>query len=261
MVEEPLSGGTFEVVRVGDTVRRCGPKGNDAVHDLLRHFDRVGFDGSPRFLGIDEQGRETLSFIAGDVTAARPLPEVFSDAALVAAARLLRRMHEATRGHPITRQNGWTFQTGAPTAGPVVCHNDVGPYNTVYASGVPVAFIDWDLAAPAPPEWDVAYALWRFVPLYDDEQCIELGAPTEPRHRRMQLFLDAYGLDDRHGILATIRRRQQVTKASLRSWADQGNSEYQRLVAEGRLDEIARNLDYADSCASEWSAALGVARP
>jgi aminoglycoside phosphotransferase (APT) family kinase protein len=51
----------------------------------------------------------------------------------------------------------------------------VGPHNTVYRGGRPVAFIDWDFAAPAPREWDIAYALWRFVPLYDDRQCAGLG--------------------------------------------------------------------------------------
>jgi hypothetical protein len=262
VVEEPLHGGTAsEVVRVGDTVRRRTSAANDCVRDLLGHLDRVGFDGSPRFLGIDEFGREILSFVEGDVTAAGSVPGVFSDAALAAAARLLRRMHDATRGHPITARTGWTFQIGAPTSGSVVCHNDLGPYNSIFVNGLPIAFIDWDLAAPAPPEWDVAYALWRFVPLYDNEQCAELDAPTEPRHRRMRVFLDAYGLDDRRHLLATIRQRQQVTRNSLRSWADEGDPVYQRLVAEGRLEEITRNIEYAKSCAPDWSAALGAAQP
>jgi hypothetical protein len=76
----------------------------------------------------------------------------------------------------------------------------------------------------------------------------------------MRLFLDAYGHHERHDLLATIRRRQQVTLATLRSWADQGDPVYQRLVAAGRLGEIARNLDYAKSCAADWSEALAIAQ-
>ena len=36
------------------------------MHALRRHFERVGFDGAPRFLGIDEDGREILSFVQGE---------------------------------------------------------------------------------------------------------------------------------------------------------------------------------------------------
>ncbi len=255
--EVPLGGGTLtEVVRVGDTVRRRPTGLQEQVHILLRHLERTGFEGSPRFLGTDDQGREVLSFIEGDVTATGPVPGMFSDEALIGAARLLRRLHDATRESAVTTRSGWRTQIGAPTSGPVICHNDLGPYNTIYRDGQPFAFIDWDLAAPAPPEWDVAYALWRFVPLYDDEQCAELGWPIEPRHRRMQLFLDAYGLDDRMHILATIRRRQEVTQRSILAWADGGDPGYKKLVAEGRFEEIARNLAYVRAHAGDWAAAL-----
>ncbi len=259
VVEEPLAGGTVaDVVRIGNTARRRTSRPHESVHALLLHLEETGFDGSPRFLGVDEQGREILSFIDGDVTATGPVPGMFGDDSLLAAARLLRRLHDATRTAAITKRSGWQFLPGAPTSGQVVCHNDLGPYNTIYRDGRPIAFIDWDLAAPAPPEWDVAYALWRFVPLYDDAQCADLGWPIEPRQRRMQMFLDAYGLAGRGHILATIRRRQEVTRESIREWAAQGDPAYRRLVSKGRLQEITRNLAYAEACAGEWAAALGV---
>jgi hypothetical protein len=57
--EVPLAGGRVNpgVVRVGETVRR--PMGARApfIHDLLVHLEGVGFDGAPRFLGVDEVGR------------------------------------------------------------------------------------------------------------------------------------------------------------------------------------------------------------
>jgi hypothetical protein len=61
------------VVRVGDTVRRpIGPH-TAAVHALLSYLHAAGFAGAPRPLGIDEQGREVLSFIPGTV----PWPDRF----------------------------------------------------------------------------------------------------------------------------------------------------------------------------------------
>ena len=59
MTETVLAGGDLNlVVRVGDSVRRPLGSWSSAVHALLRHFELVGFDGAPRFLGIDDQGRE-----------------------------------------------------------------------------------------------------------------------------------------------------------------------------------------------------------
>jgi hypothetical protein len=40
------------------------------VRALLRHLEVVGFRGSPRHIGIDEQGRDVLSWVEGQV----PLP-------------------------------------------------------------------------------------------------------------------------------------------------------------------------------------------
>jgi hypothetical protein len=56
VAEVPLPGGSVNtVVRVGDTVRRR-PAGR-FVHELLAFFERAGWDGAPRFLGVDERGR------------------------------------------------------------------------------------------------------------------------------------------------------------------------------------------------------------
>lgn len=56
MTEQVLHGGDLNlVVRVGDAVRRPTGPWSPAVHALLLHFERVGFDGAPRFLGLDEQ--------------------------------------------------------------------------------------------------------------------------------------------------------------------------------------------------------------
>ena len=67
------------------------------AHALLRHFERVGFDGAPRVLGFDEKGREVLSYVDGTAALA-PLPR--GDDVIEALGRLLRRMHDAQAGRP-----------------------------------------------------------------------------------------------------------------------------------------------------------------
>jgi hypothetical protein len=96
--EVQLEGGIANrgrVVRIGDTVRRPIRPTSRATHALLQHLGRVGFDGAPRFLGIDAQGREVLSYIPG-AAVIPPYPAwALTDAALVSVAMLLRRYHEA----------------------------------------------------------------------------------------------------------------------------------------------------------------------
>jgi hypothetical protein len=97
--EVPLAGGDMNlVVRVGDTVRR--PPEPPEVVELLQWYERVGFDGAPRFLGYDEKGREMLTFVEGEPAFA-PVPS--SDEVVAHIGRLLRRAHDAQEG---SRQPG-----------------------------------------------------------------------------------------------------------------------------------------------------------
>jgi aminoglycoside phosphotransferase (APT) family kinase protein len=92
-----------------------------------------------------------------------------------------------------------------------VCQNDLAPVTTIYFDHRPIAFIDWDFAAPAPSLWDVARAAWSFVPLSSDEFCRRYGYSTDARGPRLRAFCDAYGLDerDRGRLLDTVRARQE----------------------------------------------------
>jgi hypothetical protein len=75
-VEIRLDGGNAGgAVRAGDTVRRAAGPWTPSVHALLAHLAGRGFAGSPRPLGVDEQGREVLTFLAGEsVGSARHQP-------------------------------------------------------------------------------------------------------------------------------------------------------------------------------------------
>ena len=67
--EIPLIGGrvTPGVVRVGATVHRPQGPQSAFAHRLLGRLAERGFAGAPQFLGVDDRGREILSFLPGDV--------------------------------------------------------------------------------------------------------------------------------------------------------------------------------------------------
>jgi hypothetical protein len=148
--EAALKGGmsTSGVVRVGDTVRRPVKEKSTFVHDVLRHLERRGFDHVPRFLGIDEKGREILTHISGTVP--RQVGG-FQEEQWLAAARLLRLFHDATVDCELKGE----FE--------VICHGDPGPGNYVLREGMPFALIDFDEAHPGKREEDVGYAAWMWL--------------------------------------------------------------------------------------------------
>ncbi len=196
MEDEPLDGGLANagaVVRRGEhVVRPAGPH-SASVHAFLRAIGDAGFTGAPRPVGIAE-GRERLTFIAGDVPAV-PYPAWSqSDAALASTARLLRAMHDASAGFD-HRPHAWSEVLADPTGGTVVCHNDVELGNVVFRHGVAVALIDFEFAAPGRPVYDLANLIRLCVPIEHEVDRARMGWRSADRPSRARLAADAYGLD------------------------------------------------------------------
>ncbi len=153
------------VVRQGDRVMRDAGDWTPAVHRLLEHLNACGVPGVPTPLGLTDDGREAVGFVAGDVPA-YPMPDwVWAEAALESAARLLRQIHDATADVHI--DGPWRSAVHEPVE--VVCHNDFAPYNLVFDAGLVVGAIDWDFASPGPRVWDLAYLAYRIVPFTTDD--------------------------------------------------------------------------------------------
>jgi phosphotransferase family enzyme len=149
MTEEPLSGGniTRGVVRLGGTVRRARSRRSAFAAQVLSQLELVAFPYAPRYLGVDEQGRDILSFIPGRTT---DHPSQRAAGAYALGGRVLRALHDATAGHPLA------------DAQECVIHGDPGPYNTIFQDGLPVALIDWDTCRPGRRIDDLGYMAWTW---------------------------------------------------------------------------------------------------
>ena len=170
--EEPLAGGYMSrVVRAGDTVRRSAGPWTATTQRLLAHVRACGVGWVPEPRGLDEQGREVLSFIEGEVPHAMPA-WVWSPAVLTDIARALREWHDATASFDCT---GAVWQSEPREPAEVVCHWDFAPYNCVFRDGRFAGAFDFDLSAPGPRLWDLAYTAYRFVPLMPPQDDPEAG--------------------------------------------------------------------------------------
>ena len=235
--EQPLVGGMdprHAPVRIGDTVRRPPGLSRTAVRDLLLHLEAVGFDGTPRYLGVDDRGREVLTWIDGDV----PIPPypawAMTDRALADLGALVRRLHEATATLRVVEAD-WSSEWADPAGGPVICHNDLYPENVVFRDGRVVALIDFAMAAPGRPMWDLAIAADAWGPLGDPDRRDQHPAELDGI-ARLGVLARAYGVSpDRAEELvdviveerthATANIRAQIAagdSAWIDNWADAG---------------------------------------
>ncbi|UGT67955.1 phosphotransferase [Nocardia gipuzkoensis] len=225
MTEIPMEGGFISrAVRVGDTVHRQPGPHAEFIHQLLRHLEDRGWRGAPRFLGMDALGREMLTYLGGHVPHSGGQPPVTGPQNLVAVANLLRQLHDLTAGTPLARDQE------------VVCHNDLSPKNTVYDSSAPtarpVAFIDWDLAAPGARIHDVAHLCWQYLNLGPGIDDVAQAAS------QLQLVCNTYGLNDHHAVVDTILWWQQRCWRGIESRAAAGEAAMIALRGTGTVEAI-----------------------
>ena len=235
------SDGVTHVVRIGDTVRRQIRPFTASVHAFLTHLHSSGFTAAPEPLGYDQQGREILSFVPGEVPV-EPLPDwATAPEVLVALARLVRRLHDTAQGWTPPRGAVWGSIPGTPPLGVVplfdvaelISHQDYCPGNVVFRDRLPAAFIDFDLARPTTRVADAVNAMYWWVPLLDPQDrppsLVDADAAA-----RVRLFADAYGMDatQRTEVVAVaVRRAANATLAMqaaaevdpvFRRWWDEG---------------------------------------
>jgi hypothetical protein len=232
--ELPLNGGNITgVVRIGDTVRRAQGPWSATVHHLLLHLEQAGFAGAPRFRGIDAQHREILTFLPGQVG---EFAYALKAEAVVAAARLLRRFHDATATYRAPHGAAWQIAYPDPARHEVICHNDFAPYNLVFVDRLPVAIIDFDTAGPGPRLWDVAYAIYRFAPLFASDDEAAPGLRDLPSAAaRIRLFCDAYGIGAAPELLDMVEQRLHALCVHIITRALRGDAAYRAMIAEGHL--------------------------
>jgi hypothetical protein len=248
MSEETLPGGNTDgAVLIGGVVHKRAAPWTPSVHALLRYLEQAGVDGVPRVFGFDEQGRQMLTYLPGEMIGGRdPWPAwAYADSTLVQVGQWMRRVHDATAAFTPPGDERW-FTGRVMQPGWIVGHQDAAPYNAVMDGDRLAGFFDWDIASPSPREEDLGFSALLWVPLTAPDAGGESGSHDGgDRSRRLHLLLDAYRYDgDRRAFGAVIVKRARRQAGVIRRMADAGDrAAIALLPIADRLDQSASYVE------------------
>lgn len=174
--ETILSGGrtAASVVRIGNTVHRSISPNAEFSQAFLTHLQKHDFNYAPKFLGVDEQGREILSYIEGEV----PNGDKITLPQIITCVKVMRQFHDIASLSTLKQDHE------------TICHLDFAPWNVIFKDHEFVGIIDFDDSRPGKRVDDLAYLIWTFL---------DLGTSNESDNKQlssMKEICKAYDLRD-----------------------------------------------------------------
>lgn len=243
---ETLDGGREgKIKKQGNKVIRPANEWSSNVHRFLDFLIREGFCFVPNPYGFTENNEEILSYVAG--TAYNyPLPDIFlKDDMIIRSAELLKKYHELGRKYikELRGDEKWMLPKVDPVE--VMCHGDFAPYNVTLIDEKPVGIIDFDTLHPGPVLWDVAYAVYRWIPF---------TSPENPDHyddideqiRKVRVFMDAYDAtsQEREALPKMMIKRLGALTDYMTAQADDGNEDFAKNLEDGHVKIYKNDINY-----------------
>jgi Ser/Thr protein kinase RdoA (MazF antagonist) len=201
-----------------------------------------------------------LSFMPGNTIDDFPSVSLIADKIEMVkqAASMLRKFHDATMDFPKQANDVWFLRYDGDLPKEVICHNDFAPYNMTFENNLPIGLIDFDTLCPAPRVWDVAYAIYRFVPLCESVYDCEMGnyrdydmaKDCEERKILIDVFLNEYGfIGDVEGY---VIQRLSAFVALFDEECAKGNQAFIKMKKEGHQDFYIKEIEFIQKNFKDW---------
>ncbi|MDR7071606.1 phosphotransferase [Fictibacillus barbaricus] len=256
--EEILTGGNVsQVSRLGNTVRRELKPESEKIHKLLNHLQHKGYPYAPKFIGIDEKGREILTYFEGEAGNYPLKGYMWSDDSLIKIAKMLRLYHDAVSDFGFSEE--WQPLDNTPEPYEIICHNDFAIYNIIFDDEKPVGIIDFDVAAPGPRVWDIAYSLYTCVPLSrfclsetGEKVAYQSSEHASRMKERVKLFFESYGEKAAPNVLEIVVQRLEGLCQTITRKAKEGDQAFQKMIEEGHVQHYQEDIKFIHEHKDEW---------
>ncbi|EEM97646.1 Trifolitoxin immunity domain protein [Bacillus thuringiensis IBL 200] len=180
-----------------------------------------------------------------------------SNDVLKGIAKMLRLYHDAVSDFPLL--DDWKPMDHTPNNIEVLCHNDFAIYNIIFNNEKPVGIIDFDVAAPGPRLWDIAYTLYTCVPLSrvyytESGEAIhyESSQHADRIKERVKLFVQSYGKNMDEDYLGMVLLRLEGLCTYMKRKAQEGDLNFQRMIDEGHLEHYEKDMKFIRNHRAEW---------
>lgn len=243
--QEILSGGREgRIIKEGNKVIRPSNIWTLYIHEFLNFLIYNDFNNVPIPYGINSD-EEVLSFVPGKVYN-YPLPSLLiQDNMLISVGKLLKKYHKISSKYIsyLTNNEKWMLPIIEPIE--VMCHGDFAPYNVTIMDGIPFGIIDFDTLHPGPKLWDVAYAVYRWVPFVSPENP-DCYSNLKEQIRKAKVFADAYGLQelDRKKLPKVMVQRLNTLVDYMNEQACKGNEDFEKNINDGHMNLYIEDIKY-----------------
>ncbi|WP_321387057.1 phosphotransferase [uncultured Enterococcus sp.] len=177
-------GNMSTITKKGNTLYKSKPYNSQTMKRFLNYMEPYNLN-IPKYLG-ETSDKIHLSYVKGNSihSDADSIPFEKKVLMISSAAKLLATFHRATENFPVLEEDQYFLSYNGSFEIDVICHNDFAPYNVTFEAFEAVGLIDFDTICPAPREWDIAYALYRFI-------LIDKNIENEYQ-KLIKVFLSAY---------------------------------------------------------------------
>lgn len=263
--EEILSGGSLnQVVKMGNAVHRS-VKGHPMLHSYLRFLETSGMTGVPRFLGLDEHGREILTYLPGKTMGPdypHYHPCLHSDETIIDMARFMRKLHDISVGFlPKAIEAGWENPYNPHEDYETICHGDAAIWNFVFVEDKLAGLFDFDQAYPGTRVWDLTTTVFSvvgltpfvYVPEHETFISYDSSKHAIERKRKIKLFFDAYGMECPNNFIDECIRFTQIAVCDdMVKGAAAGDKNHIKCIKEGQLEHYQNIVAHMKEYGHEW---------
>jgi len=254
MEEKILIGGSLnQTVKIGDIVHKTS-KGHPMVREYLLYLEEEGMQGVPRFLGLDEQGRDMFSYLPGKTMGPDYTPDhpcLHSDECVIDTARFMRKLHDMSQGFlPRAIEAGWTNPYFPKETPEIICHGDAHIWNFVYVNGRVSGLFDFEQAYPGTRYWELAGTICMIAfPFYVNYNA---AAQAGQAKRQIKLFFDEYGMSCPTNLMEITVNRLLLDMLDTACRVNAGDDEAISIMKRGDFNHYMRFAAHIKTYGHEW---------
>lgn len=224
-MEKILKGGqNTTVIKIGNSVHRTMSSNSQFVHEILQFLEKKNYKYSPRYLGIDPEGREVLSFFEGETGHSI----TWTKESLIQVITMMRELHDTT------------FNTDLSGKNKVICHRDIAPWNIIFLNNQPVGFIDFDGAEPGSRTDDLAYFIWT---------ALEVGARSNDQNifDKIIILCKSYGEIDPEKFITSLVQEQRKVLKHRKYLAAHSDKQELQIFSRERVNSIEADIQWVEN--------------